>query len=234
MLEDIARLLTIQDRDQRIRAFQTELARIPVERAARDRQLAESAARLEQAKGRLREIEVEKKGLEVDAGARRTAIERYRTQQLQTRKNEEYSALQHEIEAAEKAILAIEDRELELMEEAESLAPKIREAEAGHADEKAKIQKALEAILAKVPNIEARIAELQQTRSAEAKDVDDDLLDRYERLFANKNGSALVPLEGDVCTGCHVRVTHQTAIEVKAAKSVVHCPNCGRMLFLPA
>jgi predicted nucleic acid-binding Zn-ribbon protein len=34
--------------------------------------------------------------------------------------------------------------------------------------------------------------------------------------------------------GCHMKVTSQTAIEVKAQKDVVHCPQCGRMLYLPA
>lgn len=234
MREILEKLLTLQDRDQRIRAFEQELAQVPLEKAARERQLQESARRLEKAKERLKQIEVEKKALEVEAGAKRSAIERFKAQQLQTRKNEEYAALQHEISAAEAAIVALEDREIALMEEAERLGPQIREAEAEHAGEREKIERAMAAIAAKVPNIEARIAELREAREKVASQLDEEVLDIYQRLFKNKAGSAVVALEGGVCTGCHMKVTHQTAIEVKAGKGLVHCPNCGRILYLPA
>lgn len=228
------RLLTLQDRDQRIRAARAELDRIPQERKLRERQLADCAARLEAANGRMKEIEVEKKNLEIEAESRRSAIEKYKNQQLQTRKNEEYSALQHEITAATQAIEALEDRELELMEEAERLAPTLAAAEAEHAHEKTRITDALAALESRIPNIESRIQELQESRKQVCEGLDEDLLERYERLFESKAGNAIVAIENEVCTGCHMRVTSQTALEVRAERGLVHCSNCGRMLFLPA
>ena len=226
--------MTLQERDQRLSALKSELNRLPGERAQRERQLAESAARLEGARKRLKEIEVERKNLEVEAGTKRGAIDRYKTQQMQTRKNEEYSALQNEIEAVEKAIVAIEDREIELMEEAEGLQPQIREAEVAHADEAEKIRTALEAIDARGLNIRSRITELEAARAEIAAKVDEDLLERYERLFASKGGRAVVELDGMVCMGCHMSVTHQTILEVKLGKAITTCSNCGRILTLPA
>ncbi|MGH8047174.1 MAG: C4-type zinc ribbon domain-containing protein [Chthoniobacterales bacterium] len=41
-------------------------------------------------------------------------------------------------------------------------------------------------------------------------------------------------IEHEVCTGCHTKVTTQTSLAVKADKVLVHCPNCGRILHLPA
>lgn len=234
MLDVIEKLLALQDRDQRLRSLQTELERIPTERATREKQIADSAARLDQAKARAREIDVEKKTLEVDAQARRDTIARYRQQQLQTRKNEEYSALAHEIEAAEKVITSIEDRELELMEESESLRPQIAEAEKTHQAEKEKIEHVLAGLTDKKANVETRIAELAADRARLAEAVDEDLRDTYQRLFQSKHGAAVVPLEHDVCTGCHMKVTTQTSVQVKAEKDVIHCPQCGRILFLPA
>src|ERR1700754_834765 len=107
MLDVIEKLLTLQDRDQRLRSFQIEITHLPEERKAREKKIADSAALLEQAKTRAKEIEVEKRNLEMEARAKRDAITRYKQQQLQTRRNEEYSALAHEIEAADKAITAL-------------------------------------------------------------------------------------------------------------------------------
>lgn len=231
MLELIEKLLTVQDRDQRLRAFQTELTNLPLERQAREKQIADSAARLEKAKTRAKEIEVEKRNLQVEAQAKRDAIARYRTQQLATRKNEEYTALSHEIEAAEKVISGIEDRELDLMAEAENLKPEIANAEKTHAEEKAKIEIVLKALTDKKSNLEDRITALNQERAASIEGIDEDVLFRYDRLFKTKNGTAVVPLEHDVCMGCHMKVTTQTTVAVRTEHDVVHCPQCGRMLY---
>ena len=232
MLEVIEKLLALQDRDQRLRAFQAELAHLPEERLARDKQIAESSARLELARSRAREIEVEKRALEGEAESRRQTIARYRTQQLQTRKNEEYAALAHEIEAAEKAISNLEDRELDLMEEIDQLKPRIAEAQQTHAEEKGKIEQIVAGLDIKKTNLLSRIAELKGERSSFTDGIDEDVLDRYERLFKSKHGVAIAALEHEVCMGCHMKVTTQTAVQVKGGKEIVHCPQCARILYM--
>jgi predicted nucleic acid-binding Zn-ribbon protein len=234
MLDVIEKLLALQNRDQRLRTLKTELSHLPDERKSREKQIADSAARLEAAKSRVRQIEVEKRHLEGEIQTKRETITRYRQQQLQTRKNEEYSALAHEIEAAEKAISALEDRELELMEEAETLEPAVAEAETVHAAEKAKIEKILSTLTEKKANLEARGAEVQSDRARLAEGIDEEMLERYNQIFKTKQGTAVVTLEHEVCMGCHMKVTTQTVIEVKAQHDVVHCPQCGRMLYQPA
>jgi uncharacterized protein len=234
MLPELAQLLTLQERDQRIRAFQTELNAIPEERRYKEKQIADSAARLDAAKLRMKEIEVERNKLQVDAQVKRDAIAKYKTQQFQTRKNEEFSALGHEIEAAEKNIVTIEDRELELMEEVERLKPAVAEAERQHKEEQSKLEGQIAELGRKIENIQARVAELTESRPALTEGLDEDVLDQYTRLFKSKSGSALVEIDHEVCTGCHVKVTTQVSLGVKGDKAIVHCPNCGRILYLPA
>ncbi len=232
MLPEVEKLLTLQERDQRIRTLRHELDAIPAETRFKEKQIADSAARLETSKTRMKAIEVERKALELDVQARRETINRYKTQQLQTRKNEEYAALGHEIGAAETAIAAIEDRELELMEEAESLRPVIAEAERAHTAERSQLQAQIAELAAKTTTIQARIIELETSHPDLAASLDPDLLDQYQRLFKSKAGAALAELEHEVCTGCHMKVTTQTSLAVRADKLLIHCPNCGRVLYL--
>lgn len=234
VLPELEKLLTLQERDQRIRAFQIELTAIPDERRLKEKQIADSAARLEIAKTRMKQIEVERKKLEGDAQVKRDAITRYKQQQMQTRKNEEFAALKHEIEAAEKVIVTIEDREIELMEEVEQLRPAVAEAESTHIAEKSKLESQISELGKKAENIQARITELTAGRPALAEGIDEDLLDQYTRLFKSKGGNALVELEHEVCTGCHMKVTTQVALAVQGGRHIVHCSNCGRILHLPA
>lgn len=234
MLDVIEKLLALQDRDQRLKAFQTELTHIPEERKSREKQIADSAVRLEESRTRVKQIEVEKRNLETEAQAKRDSIARYKQQQLQTRKNEEYSALAHEIETAEKVIRTIEDQELELMDEAEKLKPAVAEAEKVHAAEKEKIEQILSGLTDKKTNLDARVSEIKSDRTRLSEGIDEDVQELYDRLFKTKQGTVVVPLEHDVCMGCHMKVTSQTSVQLKAQKDIVHCPQCGRMLYLPA
>jgi predicted nucleic acid-binding Zn-ribbon protein len=234
MLEEIEKLLALQDRDQKLRTLRLELQAVPNEVASKQKLIADSAARLELSRTRAKAIEVEKKSLQIDAAAKRDQISRYKTQQLQTRKNEEYTALSHEISNAEKIISGIEDKELALMEEADSLAPEIAAADKIHADEKARMEGQIGLLREKEGNLKKRIEEVQQSRAAALEGIDEELLERYERLFETKNARAVVAVEHDVCTGCHMKITAQTSLALRSDKSVISCPQCGRLLHLPA
>ena len=61
--------------------------------------------------------------------------------------------------------------------------------------------------------------------------MDEDLLDLFSRLFVSKGDAAVVALEHDVCTGCHMKVTTATSVRVKGGREIVSCEQCGRILY---
>src|SRR5580704_13492464 len=120
MLDTIEKLLILQDRDQKIRRVRGELAHIEPERQTLKERAASTQAGLERAKHRVREIESSRKDLELEVEAKKELISKYANQQFQTRKNEEYRALAHEIEMCKETIFKIEDQEIGLMEQGET------------------------------------------------------------------------------------------------------------------
>ena len=110
MQETIEKLLILQDRDRKILRVQQELAHIAPERESLHARAASTQSQLDAAKNRVKQIEAERKRLEVDVEAKKTQIEKYANQQLQTRKNEEYRALAHEIDGCKAEINKIEDQ----------------------------------------------------------------------------------------------------------------------------
>lgn len=234
MVEILEKLLLLQERDQRLQTLMHEVNQSPGEKAALENELREAQRTLDQAKARAKEIEVERARLEVEAGAKRTQAAKYRTQQMETRKNEEYAALGHEIERAEKDITAIEDRELELMQEAEDLKPAIAEANKKYAAEKERVAARIKSVDDKSGVLKGRAEEVRLERDGIAAEVgaaDEDLLELYEKLFSSKMGRAIVPLEGDHCTGCHMKVTPTTVRDAKVGTSIVSCEQCGRIVY---
>src|SRR5260221_2635137 len=114
MLETIEKLLILQDRDRKIRQVNSQLAHIEPERQSLKTRATNAQAALEQAKTRVKQLESNRKDLELEVEAKKELISKYANQQFQTRKNEEYRALAHEIESCKEAIFKIEDQELEL------------------------------------------------------------------------------------------------------------------------
>jgi len=233
MLPSIEKLLTLQDLDQKLRAVLNEISALPLEKATRERELKAADDRLEAARSRQRELEIERKKLEIEVKAKQDQIGRYRNQQLETRKNEEFSALRHEIETAEKLIRELEDRELAIMEETEALRPSLEAAQQAHVAEKMKVESHMASLVVRLENLRSRQRELEEARPPLTEGLDEDLLDRYNRLFKSKGGLALVTVEHEVCTGCHMKVNTQTILEARGEKAIIACPQCGRFLYEP-
>src|SRR3954470_19295719 len=120
MFDVIEKLLILQDRDRKIRRLNSELAHIEPQRQTMKARVAATSTSLENAKTKVKELESQRKDLELEVEAKKQLISKYANQQLQTRKNEEYRALAHEIELCKEAIIKIEDQEIGLMEQAET------------------------------------------------------------------------------------------------------------------
>src|SRR6266852_1629253 len=120
MLETIEKLLILQDRDRKIGRVRGQLTHIEPERQSLRSKTSEAQKALDADKERVKQLESHRKNLELEVEAKKQLIAKYSLQQFQTRKNEEYRALAHEIDLCKEEIVKIEDRELELMEQAEA------------------------------------------------------------------------------------------------------------------
>ena len=234
MNSELEQLLILQDQQQKVRHIQTEIKTLPLERAHLESQLAATAAGVELLKQKGRQVEIERKKLELDVGTRTESIARLKTQQYQTRKNDEFQAIGHEIERYENEIRKLEDQELELMIEADKLRGELEAADKSARTTKESIARQLADLETKSKALGAQQQELETERETLAAQIDPDLLDQFERLFNSKGDAAVVAVEHGVCTGCHMKVTTATAAGVKAGKEIVSCENCGRILYLAA
>ena len=231
MYPELEQLLVLQDRQQKIKQIETEIETVPLQRNSLEAQLAASVAGVEVLKQKNRHVEMDRKKLELDVGTRAETIARLKTQQYQTRKNDEFQAIGHEIERYENEIRKIEDEELELMVQADTIKVDLAEEEKKAGVVRESIARQTKDLEAKSTTLQSQLEELSKERAEIAGKIDEDLLSRFERLFQSKGDAVVVALEHEVCTGCHMKVTTQTAHRVKAGKEIVSCENCGRILY---
>ena len=231
MQEVIEKLLILQDRDRRILRTKEQLARAQPERAMLQARAEEAKSGADDAKLRLKQLETERKKLELDVEAKKSLIEKYSLQQFQTKKNEEYRALAHEIDAARAAIVLIEDQQLDLMQKAEDLQRDVVAATRQSADVHKSTEAQLADLAAREKNLTDELAELESNRVQLTEGVDPAALNRYDRLLRNKGDNVIVGIQHGVCGGCHMKFPVQITIACQAGKELVSCPNCGRLLY---
>ena len=234
MHSELEQLLILQDRDQKIRQIQTEIETVPLRRKSLEAQSAASKASVEVLKQRARQVEMDRKKLELDVGTRTETISRLKTQQYQTRKNEEFRAIGHEIERYENEIRKIEDEELELMVLADKVKAELAEEEQKAAAVKDSTTRQTADLDEKSQALDGQLQGLTKERSELAGQIDEDLLALFERLFESKGDAAVVAVEHGVCTGCHMKLTTATVKDAEAGKEIVNCEQCGRILYVPA
>jgi predicted nucleic acid-binding Zn-ribbon protein len=232
--DELEQLLILQDRQQKIRQIENEIKNLPLQRKHLEAQLAESAASFEGIKQKGRQAEVDRKKLELDVGTRTESINRLKTQQYQTRKNDEFQAMGHEIQRYEDEIRKLEDQELELMDQADKLKVEVAAAEKKANATKDSIGRQMNDLGEKSKVLETRLQELSKERKELAEKMDEDVLDQFERLFVSKGDSAIVAIEHGVCTGCHMKLTIATVKGAESGKEIVNCEQCGRILYIPA
>jgi hypothetical protein len=231
MLDVVEKLLILQERDRKVVHLQTELTSLEPQRQSIQARAAQTQHALEAAKLQARHLEAERKKLELEAEAKRQQIEKYSLQQFQTKKNEEYRALAHEIQMARDSIVKLEDQQLEFMEQGEAAhratQTAIRQADEARRD----VDKQLADLASREHRLREELTKLEADRDQLAAAVDPGVLVRYERLRKNKGDKVIVGVTHGVCGGCHMRLPAQILVSCQAHQEIVTCPNCGRLLY---
>lgn len=231
MMDVIEKLLILQDRDRKIQRVKAELVQIPPQRQAMLQKDQAAREALAAAKKQVNELETRRKQLDLEVQAKQEQIQRYANQQLQTRKNEEYRALAHEIDTCKAAVTRIEDQELDVMEQGEAAQKEVGRATVAAAEAKKLVDSEVAAIDERVESLQKELDELVEGREGLAEAVDEETRNRYERLLHSKGQNVVVGVHKGVCGGCHMRLPAQQLVSCKAAQEITTCTNCGRILY---
>jgi uncharacterized protein len=232
MLDVIQKLLVLQDRDRQISQVRAELASIAPQRDRLQAGVTETQARIEAMKLQLKQLEMDRKRLELEVDSNKQQIERYSLQQFQTKKNDEYRALAHEIDSRKSAIVALEDQELELMEQADLVQKNVTASTQAGIEAKREVDAQLSALAEREQAVNTQLAELEAGyESLEASVGDESVLAKYKRLRRQRGERTVVGIEHSVCGGCHMKLPTQIVVSCQGAQELLSCPNCGRILY---
>ena len=130
MSPDLQRLIDLQRLETQIADARAAIAAHPQRLAEADAQMAAATQVLDEAKHRLKENAEARRALEKDTALYQGRLSKFRDQQSAVKTNKEYQALGHEIETAQRDLGSVEEKVIERMVEADSIAADVKQAEA--------------------------------------------------------------------------------------------------------
>ena len=233
MLADIENLLKLQDVDKEIRRLREEIAELPKRVAAIEQRLAGTKAQLEKAQAAVKADEAARRKYDTNINDLRGKISKYRDQSLDVKTNDQYKALLHEIQFAEKEIAANEDKILELMVNADARDKEVKAAQAELKAETAEIEREKEQARQRTAEDEKLLAEWRAKRDQLRSGIGEDLLRHYERV-SKFRGSGISEVRDHKCLACQVMLRPQTYNEVRSGNQTIVCDSCQRILYFNA
>jgi predicted nucleic acid-binding Zn-ribbon protein len=231
MNSDLQKLIDLQVVDARIAALKAEVAALPQQVAQIEAKLAGSKAQLEAAQAGMKADEIARRKHESDIKDQQEKISRYRDQSLKVKTNDEYRALNHEIQFAESEIRQLEDKTLEIMVATDARKETIKQSEIALKADTAANEKEKDHARAQTAEDEKQLAELSAARKELRSGVAEETLTHYDRVLKLR-GSVMAAVYGDEsCSACRVRLRPQVFQEVMSNELIVTCFYCNRILY---
>jgi len=227
---DLDRLVRAQEIDRALTETRSRLERLLPRRKAADDSVAAARRTLSEAEERVKAVALARRTAEKDVETFGEQERKFQTQLTQVKKNEEYTALLHEIEGAKKKRSERETAVLETMDEEGRSTAAVAAAKAALAVAERAAETDRAAITAEESIVRVEEQALLARRDAVLADVPGTLRARYDRLLGAKRGVAVAVLEKDACAACGSHLPPQRAIAIRRGEAVVECPDCGRIL----
>jgi hypothetical protein len=149
------------------------------------------------------------------------------------KKNEEYTALLHEIAGVKQKRSDRETELLMLLDEEERRQGEKPTLERALAGEKAEIGGRLQAIAEEEQRERDQAAAIESERATLLERLAPATRSRYQRIRASKDGRAVVAIHKGACGGCYRGQPPQVLQEARRGDRLLACDGCGRLLIWP-
>jgi len=235
MHPDVGKALHLQELDRIISDLRREIASLPKHIAEIEKALGSHLQKLEADKGVLAANQLDRKKLESEGKEHQQKISKLKDQMLGAKTNEQYRAFQKEIDYCEAAIRKCDDRNLQLMEEAEALSKNVGVAELALAEEKRAVEGRKKEVAAQTVRDKTELVRFLAERAALSASISKPLLATYERLHKRMHDGRVVATVFDsTCTSCNMSIRPQYMADLRLGSEILPCENCRRILYIEA
>ncbi|MFC1514863.1 zinc ribbon domain-containing protein [Candidatus Omnitrophota bacterium] len=231
--DEIEKLIELQELDSHFLAFKAQRdEELPEKIAALKDGLAERKTIISTLEEEYTRIQLRKKEKELDLATKEEAVSKCNGQLYLLKTNKEYAAKLKEIESFKADASVIEEDILKIMDELDAKNKELSEKKGLIDQDEAAVNKEVSALGEQIKDLDAQVKNLEGKRGRISEGVEKALFARYQHLLDNRQGRALVPLQGFSCGGCFMTLPRDIMNKVKQYHEVIDCEFCARMLYI--
>jgi predicted nucleic acid-binding Zn-ribbon protein len=231
--DELDHLWALKDLDEQVAVLRAELKRFPEQRAALEKRVAAERARLETHRSQGGAMQLKRREIERAIETLAEQERKFQGQLPLVKKNEEYTALLHEIAGVkarrsdlETEVLVALEAEDRLSRERPAAEQALKTAEQESAERTRQIDAEEQANRASLGALEARREKHLEGLPAATRT-------RYERIHASREGRAVMAILKGACGGCFRGQPPQMLQDARRRDRLLVCDGCGRLLLWP-
>lgn len=229
---EIKKLITLQEIDTKIYDLKTVLEELPQEKEKMEASLQEKTAGISEAEEELKKIQVEKSQKETEMQSCEEKIKKHEAELNLIKTNKEYTALLQEIGSQKADISLFEEEIINYLDKIEEVQALLAEEKSKFEEEKKIADSEKARMDSEIKNAQTSLGEYENTRTKLAAEVGSNILQKYERILANRGRIAVTKLDGEFCGECNMTLRPQILDEARLQKDLVVCESCGRILYV--
>jgi hypothetical protein len=195
---------------------------------------------MEEAEGRLGELRLAVDAIsrdqrrfehDIDSMTQKADAEQKRLYDGSIANVKELEALQHEIANINERRSRAEDELLEMMERREDLDSRIAVADKETAEARARVEEVAGDSMRELERIGNELEERRTARAGLVPEIDDELLELYEELRAQKKGVGAAAIVDGVCQACHEKLSAMELDRLRKTDGIRRCEYCRRIVI---
>lgn len=236
MNAELSQLISLQDVDVEIKRLRADIDTLPQRREQLEQSFTASAQEFFDLRAQLETARTERTALEANLAAEQQKHQKFKDDlnKMTAPNIKVYETVMREIDISRKAISAQETELLKLMERIEKLEAQINEQQPTVDARRQEIDQQLRDWDAQAVTNQARLEDLTRERSPLLETLSPMARATYERLSRMRSGLALAEARNYSCTACRISIRPHVYNQIRQAKEIITCENCGRILYYRA
>ena len=228
---DVERLWELQTVLSQLGDREKQLTSKPESFAALDREWQTANEEMSGLETSIEQLSKERRRVDGELADHQELLKKYQGQLMLVKNQQQYAAAWKEIDATRKQVKELEDSDLKVMSDVESLQEQLEERRGSSGDLKSRWDQAHEAWQHSLGDLRSEVEQLKKRVEMIESGLPERLKRDFYRIFNQRQRVAVAHVVSDSCSACRSRIRPALMQQLKRGE-LVYCEGCHRILYL--